>query len=159
MKKGVVVVGGTFDRLHDGHRNLILEAFRLGNRVIIGLTSNKFVKASGKVNVAPYNERHRRLMNFLALKNLTNRATIVKLEDRFGPIIENQAITHIVVTNDTRDTAIDANRLRASKGIKPMQICLVDMVLAKDLRPISSSRIRAGEVDEHGNPAKRRVKN
>jgi pantetheine-phosphate adenylyltransferase len=151
MKKGVVAVGGTFDRLHDGHRTLLLEAFRLRERVVVGLTSDRFVKVAGKAGVTSYDERHRHLMQFLTSNGLAKRGTIVKIEEPFGPTTEDQAISCIVVTKETYGTAIEANRLRASKGMAPMKIRVIDMVLAKDKFPISSTRIRDGELDEHGN--------
>jgi pantetheine-phosphate adenylyltransferase len=153
MKKGVAAVGGTFDRLHDGHRALILEAFRLGERVVVGLTSDLFVKTAGKTGVAPYKERRRSLSHFLTSSGLAERATVMKIEDRFGPTTEDQAISSIVVTKETYGTAVEANQLRVARGTKPMKIRVVDMVLAKDKLPISSSRIRGGEIDEHGNQA------
>lgn len=77
----------------------------------------------------------------------------MKIEDRFGPTTEDQAISSIVVTKETYGTAVEANQLRVARGTKPMKIRVVDMVLAKDKLPISSSRIRGGEIDEHGNQA------
>lgn len=151
MKKGVAAVGGTFDLLHDGHRALLLEAFRIEDRVIVGLTSDPFARASGKTRVATYRERRDRLLKFLASQGLAKRARIVKIEDRFGPTAGDHAISSIVVTAETRGTAEEANRLRAAKGIGPMRIHVIDKVIAEDGLPISASRIRSGELDEHGN--------
>lgn len=151
MKKGVAAVGGTFDLLHDGHRALLLEAFSIGDSVVVGLTSDRFVRASGKTGVITYKGRRDRLLNFLTSQGLANRVKIVKIEDRFGPTAEDGAISRIIVTAETRGTAEEANRLRVTKGMLPMKIHIVDMVLAKDGLPISSSRIRRGELDEHGN--------
>lgn len=152
MREEVVAVGGTFDRLHDGHRALIVEAFRLGHRVIIGITSDSYVKKSGKSGVAGYGERRKGVLSFLKSSGLVDRSVLVKINDRFGPIVDDASITCIVATEETRDTAVEANMLRARKGIAPMKIHTICMVLAKDNLPISSSRIRKGELDEHGNP-------
>ncbi len=157
MREGVVAVGGTFDSLHDGHKALILEAFRLGERVVVGLTSDAYVKKVGKVGAARYGERRRGLMNYLESNGLADRAAVVKIGDRFGPTTEDAEISCIVVTEETRGTALEANRLRAKKGMNPMKIRIIDMVLAKDNGLISSSRIRRGEVDEHGNTPSQRI--
>jgi pantetheine-phosphate adenylyltransferase len=151
MRAAVAAVGGTFDRLHDGHKALILEAFRLGDKVIIGLTSDAYVKKAGKVGVASYQARRKRLMDFLVSSGLSDRAAVVKIADRFGPTVDDPAIACIVVTEETREAAVQANRLRAKKGLVPMKIHTIGMLVAKDSLPISSSRIRKGEVDEHGN--------
>ena len=39
-----VAVGGTFDQLHRGHRALLGKAFEVGDKVVIGLTSDAFVE-------------------------------------------------------------------------------------------------------------------
>jgi pantetheine-phosphate adenylyltransferase len=151
MREAVAAVGGTFDRLHDGHKALILEAFRLGDKVIIGLTSDAYVKKAGKEGVARYLARRKRLMDFLVSNGLSHRAAVVEIADRFGPIVEDPAIACIVVTEETQEAAVEANRLRAKKGLIQMDIHSIGMVTAKDGLPISSSRIRTGELDEHGN--------
>ena len=37
-----VATGGTFDILHEGHYALLSRSFQLGERVIIGITSDKY---------------------------------------------------------------------------------------------------------------------
>ena len=46
-----------------------------------------------------------------------------------------------------------ANKLRAEKGYPPLSLVTVDWVNAEDGRPLSSTRIRSGEVDEKGHVA------
>ena len=43
-KYSLVICGGTFDRLHEGHKAFLRAAFTAGERVIIGLTSYKIIK-------------------------------------------------------------------------------------------------------------------
>jgi len=52
-----VAVGGTFDELHMGHKTLLERAFEVGNKVIIGLSSDEFVSKMGNHETASYNER------------------------------------------------------------------------------------------------------
>jgi pantetheine-phosphate adenylyltransferase len=156
MREAVVAIGGTFDRLHDGHKSLLLESFRLGERVIVGLTSDAYVKKAGKVGVDLYGERRRGLRRFLESEGLLGRAKIVKINDRFGPVVEDSAISCIVVTEETLETALEANRARAEKGMAPMKVHTIGMVMAIDRLPISSSRIRKGELDGHGDPVERK---
>ena len=59
-------------------------------------------------------------------------------------------IEGIVVSVETAWRAEEINELRRVRGLKPLRVFVVDMVLAEDGRPLSSSRVRAGEVDRFG---------
>ena len=61
-----VAVGGTFDELHRGHKTLICKAFEVGEKVVIGLSSDAFVAKMGKPHItASFAERRRELEAFL----------------------------------------------------------------------------------------------
>ena len=46
-----VITYGTFDLMHYGHRRLLERAKALGDYLIVGVTSDSFDKARGKINV------------------------------------------------------------------------------------------------------------
>ncbi len=45
-----IAIGGTFDKLHDGHKKLLTTAFELGEKVEIGVTSNAFGGLKGDID-------------------------------------------------------------------------------------------------------------
>lgn len=151
MKLPLVAVGGTFDHFHKGHESLLLKAFDLGEFVIVGVTSDTFAKKMGKKEIQAFNQRMGQVKAFLILHNLMERARLIELNDAFGPLLEDPNICGIVVTQETLGNAIMANRLRAEKNMSPLKIFVQDFSLAKDGKPISSSRIRNKEIDERGN--------
>ncbi|MCW3996649.1 MAG: phosphopantetheine adenylyltransferase [Candidatus Bathyarchaeota archaeon] len=146
-----VAVGGTFDELHRGHKTLIEKAFEVGEKVVIGLTSDEFVKIMGKPHkTASYEERLRELKSYLKQSGVLQRAEIVPLQDAYGITIKNGGIEGLVVSKETRKTAQTINELRQKTGLKPLKIFIVDMVPAENKTPISTTRIRKGEIDRNG---------
>jgi glycerol-3-phosphate cytidylyltransferase len=52
-----IITYGTFDLLHYGHINLLKRAKELGDYLIVGLSTNEFNKAKGKVCYFSFEER------------------------------------------------------------------------------------------------------
>lgn len=141
-----VAVGGTFDKFHYGHRKLISKAFEIGESVEIGVTSNVF--ASKKGDVDSCDNRMANLNEFLKTKHKNYH--ISRLDDPYGSTINDENYDAIVVSEETEPNAIKINELRASKGMDPLDIVVISFVLANDGVPISSTRIRKGEINRKG---------
>lgn len=150
-KIGIVAVGGTFDEFHKGHRALLKKAFEVGNRVLIGLCSDDFVKKLNKPhNIAPYEKRLEELKSFLKKRGVLDRAEIVPLNDPYGVTVSRNRLDAIVVSKETEPRAHEINEKRRSEGRSPLKIVVIDMILAEDYFPISSTRIWIGEIDREG---------
>lgn len=146
-----VAVGGTFDELHKGHKTLLDKAFEVGDKVVIGLTSDEFVSKMGKPHkTAPYDERRRELVGFLEASGLDGNVEIVPLNDPFGLTISGEGLEALVVSQETEKTAQKINERRKNAGLPPLEIVIVDMVPAENCAPISTTRIRRGEIDRNG---------
>jgi glycerol-3-phosphate cytidylyltransferase len=52
-----VITYGTFDLFHLGHLRLLQRAAKLGDRLVVGVSTDQFNKVKGKVCVQPYFER------------------------------------------------------------------------------------------------------
>jgi pantetheine-phosphate adenylyltransferase len=146
-----VMVGGTFDPLHDGHKQLLNRSFELAGpsgHVLIGLTTDVF--ASRKVHpIRPFAERKSDLERYIAGKNYPVDWMIEPLNDRFGSAIDSD-FDAIVVSEETLPVAVEINKIRRGKGRKKVDIHQISCVLAEDGRWISSTRIYRGEIDVHG---------
>jgi pantetheine-phosphate adenylyltransferase len=151
-----VAVGGTFDELHRGHEALICKAFEIGEEVMIGLSSDAFVSKMGKPHkTASYRERLEELQTFLKDNDFVRRAEIVPLDDPYGRTIPGDGLEALVVSEETEKTAEKINEKRKQKGLVPLGIVMVRMVQAENSTPISTTRIRRGEIDRDGHMLKK----
>ncbi len=140
-----VAVGGTFDKFHDGHKKLLSTAFELGDQIEIGVTSDAFGGLKGDIDSCK--ERMANLKSFFDDKSNFN---VVPLEDPFGTTIFEDDFDAIVVSKETEPNAEKINDIRLSKGMNALDIVVVSFVLAEDGNPISSTRIRRGEINKNG---------
>jgi phosphopantetheine adenylyltransferase len=149
---GRVVLGGTFDRLHVGHEALLATAFRNGRSVGIGLTTEHYLARHPKPEgprIQPFPVRRRVLRRWLSARYPPTKWTILPLEDGFGGSVR-EGVDALVVSADTVAGAEAVNRERRRRGLPAVPVIVVPLVLADDLRPASSRRIRSGEIDRDG---------
>ena len=155
MEKKKVIIGGTFDVLHAGHKSLLKRAFGLG-KVTIGLTSKRMAEKTKKRKVRSFQNRQRELEKFIK-KELKSGFKIIKIEDKFGPTLEED-FDYIVVSPATYKTARLINEKRRQSNKKPIRIVKIKFVLAKDGKPVSASRILNGRMTREGKSIKKRNK-
>jgi cytidyltransferase-like protein len=146
-----VAVGGTFDELHKGHRSLLVKAFEVGEKVLIGLCTDEFVEKMGKPHAtASYETRLNELQAFLEKSNLIGKAEITPLNDPYGKTLTDKCIGALVVSEETEKIALKINQKRSEKNLPPLTIITISMVPAENCEPISTTRIREGEIDREG---------
>lgn len=147
-----VALGGTFDRLHAGHMALLSAAFRAPGLVAIGLTTDAYLGKHPKTRgpaIERYRVRRRRLAAWLT-KTFPHRPWIIRpLDDRFGGSVE-AGVRTLIASVETREGARAVNRERRRRGLPPLRVVLIPLVLADDLAPLTSTRIRQRLIDRMG---------
>ncbi len=147
----LIGVGGTFDILHKGHKTLLGKALRIGDRVIVGVTSDRFVKQMKKRHeVYPYSVRAREIRRFLQGEEALGRTEIVSIEDQYGPAATSPDMDALVVSNETLPTGKEINGIRRGAGLPLLELVIVEMILANDGKPISARRIRDEKITRTG---------
>jgi pantetheine-phosphate adenylyltransferase len=149
---GTAVLGGTFDHLHVGHEALLATAFRLGRRVAIGVTTPAYLAAHPKPDgdrIQSYATRRRNLERWISAR-FPGRAFVLRpLADGFGGSV-GPGVGVLVISADTLAGGRAVNRQRRRLGRRAVPLAIVPLALADDLQPVSSRRIRAGEIDRRG---------
>jgi len=147
----LVAMGGTFDVIHNGHMALLNKSFSISSKVIIGLSSDQLATKRGKNLVSDYSKRLSLLKSVIE-KNFPNSSyEISKLENDFGPAVLEESVKALIVSEETSDKGTLLNKLRAERNLPPVKIVVVPIVLAKDGKAISTTRIKNSEIDSHGN--------
>jgi pantetheine-phosphate adenylyltransferase len=152
----VVATGGTFDEIHIGHIALLAKAFKVGDKVIIGVSSDEFAKKRGKRLNHDFDERVESLRKMIKKEFGDANYEIAKLEGDFGPAVTSGDVGALVASSETGNKGKILNEIRAKKGLKPAKVITVKLIRAEDGSPISSTRIRAGEIDSRGKLLKRK---
>ena len=147
----LVAMGGTFDVIHSGHMALLNKAFSISSKVIIGLSSDQLATKKGK-NLANDYSKRLSLLKSMIEKSFPNSAyEVSKLENDFGPAVIEGSVKALVVSEETSNKGLRLNELRAERNLPSVKIVVVPMVLAKDGKAISTTRIRNSEIDDSGN--------
>ena len=140
-----VIVGGTFDHVHLGHEKLLRTALEKGDTTI-GLVSDEMLEEWKPQVSNSYEEREKKLKSFLV--NYENWS-IEKIDDPHSKAVEGD-FDVLVVSYETRERGEEINEMRKKRGKEPLELVEVKPVLAEDLLPLKSTRIRQGEVNEAG---------
>ena len=142
----LVGLGGTFDHLHEGHKTLLRNAFKLGKRVAIAIAVSELLRTKDhKQEIETYEFRVQNVTNFI-LKELDisdSRFSIIPLTDPYGPAITNEDLDAHISSVETYKVALDINVRRIQNGLPPLILIIIPLVLGDNGKKISSSSIRA----------------
>ena len=149
MKKYQSVgLGGTFDRLHDGHKLFLDLASFFGMNIQIGLIGDEYLahqkKEYGQL-IYKYEKRSQCLIDYLKRHDIP--CSIIKI-DSFGKdriYARDSDLNAIIVSQETITGAISINESRVTKEKKSLTIIVVPFVLSEKGEKVSSTLLRKNE--------------
>lgn len=147
-----VIVGGSWDHFHAGHRYILLAAFEHGRHVDIGVTTDAMLQTEDKNEADVLQDvetRRAQVERFLEEFGLVSRGKIIPIDDFMGNAVDvEQAV--LLVTRDTMENGKRINEARLEQRKTPLNLAVIDRVTAQDGNALSSTRIRDGEIDQNG---------
>lgn len=144
-----VMVGGTFDRFHAGHRALLDKAFATGAVVDIGVSSDEFLASRNKTlreRIQSYEVRIAQIQEYLMQNGWLKRGFLTSLNYVFAPSALDAGIQGIVITPDSIEGAEFINQQRLAIGSPPLELIVIDFVSDESGAVISSTRLRQQEA-------------
>lgn len=145
-----LAMGGTFDHFHVGHKYFIDFGAKLADKLIIGLTTNKLLQGKKLADqIEDFQTRKKNIIRYCKKNNY--QCLIIPLDNPYGPTIDREEkIGALAVTEFTTNGAKAINDLRLTMGMRSLPTHVCPMLKDKNGQAISSTRIRAGQINRHG---------
>ena len=157
-----VCLGGTFDRIHNGHKILLSQAaLRCQNQLTVGVTDESMLKSKKlKDLIEPVDHRVKIVKKFLEeIRGLPSQDFVTPIHDPFGPAITDKSLKLIVGSDETKRGCEKINEIRKEKNFDPLEIHLIQLVDDScheleflEERKISSSNTRIRLLGEELKP-------
>lgn len=151
MQYHSIVLAGTFDHLHQGHKKFISSSLAYCRQAYLGISTD-WVRKTKKFShsLQPYKQRLKEITQYLAEYKLLSKTNIFPLTEHFALNKLNHFIEAISVTKETYRGAQQVNQTRLNQGSKPLPIISIDLVKAQDETTLSSTQIRGGNINRKG---------
>ncbi|XP_055604599.1 bifunctional coenzyme A synthase [Uranotaenia lowii] len=125
-----VVLGGTFDRLHAGHKVLLTQAVLLAKqRLVVGVTDETMIQSKKLWElILPVEQRIAEVRDFLESIDHTLQYEVVPISDPFGPTATDPNMDLIVVSTETARGGAKVNELRGKNGLNQLAVHTIDLL-------------------------------
>ena len=115
----------------------------------LGLTTDRMLEyKSDRKLIQSYDERYAELTKFIQSEFDIERSSIFPIETTEGGADKMKDLDALIVSDEIGvvQNAFDINQMRIDNNLKRFHIIVVPRVRTKDGRPLSSSRLRRGEI-------------
>ena len=135
--------------MHAGHMRLFSAALSQCDHLEVWMTTDTLAALKSRL-IQSWEIRRTAILDW-ADENAPDRVSVHPLEDAVGPAETRRDVTAIACTSETTSGCEAINRSRVEFGLKPLSLIEVEHLTDPNGEVVSSSRIRAGDVDRDGN--------
>lgn len=143
-----VAVGGTFDRLHCGHRLLLTYAALYAEKQLrVGVADGCLLdKKEMRELVEPLSTRLENVVRFVKQIRSDLKLDVVPIEDVYGGTDVIAEIDLIVVSEETAKSVSRINEARALNNLSPLEHVVIPNIMHEDGTLVSSTELRRGVI-------------
>ncbi|XP_022196494.1 bifunctional coenzyme A synthase [Nilaparvata lugens] len=125
-----VVLGGTFDRLHTGHKILLSEAvLHCQKKITVGVTDSEMLKTKKLWElIEPTEVRIKNVREFLQEIEPRLEYEVVSISDMYGPTKDDPTFEMIVVSAETVRGSAKVNEVRVQNGLNQLEVHSVPLL-------------------------------
>ncbi|CAG9535552.1 unnamed protein product [Cercopithifilaria johnstoni] len=129
-----VVLGGTFDRLHNGHKMLLSRAVMAASeRVVCGITCGDMIKKKVLWELMePFEKRAKAVQEFVEDISCSVRCEVHPIMDPYGPSIVDPDLKAIIVSNETEKGGHAVNDRRKERNLPILDLIKINLIDGKD---------------------------
>lgn len=124
-----VALGGTFDKLHNGHKILLSQAaLRATKHVTVGVTDVNMIQSKILWElIEPVEQRIKAVLDFLTDINPELEYNVVPIQDLYGPTKHDPRLQLIVVSEETIRGAVKINEKRKENGLEQLDVYTIGL--------------------------------
>lgn len=140
-----VAVGGTFDRLHAGHKVLLTyAAFHTTQSLLVGVASDALLaKKKLKEILQPLQVRMENVICFLSLLRKDVSLEVIPIDDVYGSTDVRPELEAIILSEETKKSLKLINEARESHQLPPIEgVVIPTVTYGADETLISSTTLR-----------------
>ncbi|MFX0125860.1 MAG: hypothetical protein ACFFAE_19720 [Candidatus Hodarchaeota archaeon] len=152
MKQFVNVgLGGTFDRLHQGHKLFLDIAAHYGQFVHVGLISSRYLKKIQKKYfkmIQSFQFRKKEIENHLITRNTNILISSINNPGMDQKLASEGNLCALIVSQETCSGANAINRIRTTQCKSKLTIIVIPRVIREDGTLESSTKLRREEKEK-----------
>lgn len=124
------IIGGTYDRLHSGHKILLSESVLLTrNKLLIGVSDGELlIRKKLTELIEDFDKRCEKLKRFLAIINPDLNVVTERITDPYGPSITEPDYQCLIVSRETSSGGEKVNEKRVQNNLNKLDVHVVDLI-------------------------------